>query len=112
MLDRYLVASGSALDLATGSPIRWHKRADCGRPMPPLFTMRGKSWLIDFEVRGKTRLEIWERAGTWTLSSHSSITPSPASRAKHHLAPVRDPSARKTGHRAVGRQATASARGA
>ena len=73
MLDRYLVASGRALDLATGSPIRWHKRADCGRPMPPLFTMRGKSWLIDFEVRGKTRLEIWERAGTWTDANDDTV---------------------------------------
>ena len=73
MLDRYLVASGSALDLATGSPIRWHKRADCGRTMPPLFTMCGKSWLIDFEVRGKTRLEIWERAGTWTDANNDTV---------------------------------------
>jgi len=73
MLDRYLVASGRALDLATGSPIRWHKRADRGKPMPSLFTMRGKSWLIDFELRGKTRLEIWERAGTWTDANHDTV---------------------------------------
>jgi len=73
MLDRYLVASGRALDLATGSPIRWHKRADRGRPMPPLFTMRGKSWLIDFELRGKTRLEVWERAGTWTDANNDTV---------------------------------------
>ena len=73
MLDRYLVASGRALDLATGSPIRWHKRADRGRPMPPLFTMRGKSWLIDFELRGKIRLEVWERAGTWTDANDDTV---------------------------------------
>jgi DNA-binding NtrC family response regulator len=29
--------------------------------MPPLFTVRGRSWLIDFDLRGRTRIEIWER---------------------------------------------------
>ena len=66
MLDRYLVGAGRALDLATGSPIRWHRRPVRHERMPPLFTMRGRSWLIDFEVRAKTRVEVWERAGTWT----------------------------------------------
>lgn len=64
MLDRYLVAHGRALDLATGAPIRWHKREVHPTRMPPLFTVRGRSWLIDFDVRGKSRVEVWERAGT------------------------------------------------
>jgi DNA-binding NtrC family response regulator len=73
MLDRYLVASGRALDLATGSPIRWHRRRTRGSRMPPLFTMRGRSWLIDFEVRGESRIEIWERSGTWTEANDDSV---------------------------------------
>jgi DNA-binding NtrC family response regulator len=73
MLDRYLVASGRALDLATGSPIRWHRRRHRGGRALPLFTMRGRSWLIDFEVRGQTRIEIWERSGTWTDANEDSV---------------------------------------
>ncbi|MBY0494121.1 MAG: sigma 54-interacting transcriptional regulator [Cyanobacteria bacterium] len=60
MLDRYLVGGGRALDLATGASIRWHARAQSAR-MPALFTIRGKSWLIDFDRRGHSRIEIWER---------------------------------------------------
>ena len=60
MLDRYLVGGGRALDLATGAAIRWHARKPRAT-MPPLFTVRGKSWLIDFDERGHTRIEIWER---------------------------------------------------
>ena len=62
MLDRYLVAGGRALDLATGGSIRWHvRRQPKGQP-PPLFAMRGRSRLIDFDVRGSSRIEVWERA--------------------------------------------------
>ena len=49
MLDRYLVAGGRALDLATGASIRWHVRRQRASPLPPLFTVRGRSWLIDFD---------------------------------------------------------------
>jgi DNA-binding NtrC family response regulator len=61
MLDRYLVAGGRALDLATGATIRWQLRRDSHAPAPPLFTVRGRAWLIDFDVRGKSRIEVWER---------------------------------------------------
>jgi len=60
MLDRYLVGGGRALDLATGAAIRWHSRKRRVN-LPPLFTVRGKSWLIDFDERGHARIEIWER---------------------------------------------------
>jgi DNA-binding NtrC family response regulator len=61
MLDRYLVAGTRALDLATGSTIRWRLRRGPAARMPPLFTVRGRSWLIDFDARGKSRVEVWER---------------------------------------------------
>ncbi|HJU44316.1 MAG TPA: sigma-54 dependent transcriptional regulator [Vicinamibacterales bacterium] len=61
MLDRYLVAGGRALDLATGATIRWRLRRDGQTSAPPLFTVRGRAWLIDFDVRGKSRIEVWER---------------------------------------------------
>ena len=60
MLDRYLVAGGRALDLATGASIRWHRRHRASS-LPSLFTIRGRSWLIDFDQRGSSRIEIWER---------------------------------------------------
>ena len=60
MLDRYLVAGGRALDLATGAAIRWHVRRQRASP-PPLFSERGRSWLIDFDRRGLSRIEVWER---------------------------------------------------
>ena len=60
MLDRYLVAGGRALDLATGAAIRWHLRSGRASP-PPLFTVKGRSWLIDFDQRSSSRIEIWER---------------------------------------------------
>ena len=71
MLDRYLVAGGRALDLATGATIRWRLRRAPAAAMPPLFTVRGRSWLIDFDVRGTSRVEIWERplAGSFTAGN-------------------------------------------
>ena len=60
MLDRYLVARGRALDLATGAPIRWHLRRPSSRAQP-LFSERGQWWLIDMDVRGHSRVEVWER---------------------------------------------------
>ena len=66
MLDRYLVAGGRALDLATGASIRWHMRRHSSKSMPELFAVRGSAWLIDFDLRGGSRIEVWERppAGT------------------------------------------------
>jgi len=62
MLDRYLVSGGRALDLATGAAIRWHLRPTArARPLPPLFTVRAHGWLIDFDLRGHSRVEVWER---------------------------------------------------
>lgn len=61
MLDRYLVSGGRALDLATGAAIRWHVRRS-GRGVPALFTVRSRGWLIDFDLREQSRVEIWERA--------------------------------------------------
>ncbi len=61
MLDRYLVAGGRALDLATGASIRWRLRRDCNRRAPVLFTVRGRSRLIDIDLRGSSRIEVWER---------------------------------------------------
>lgn len=63
MLDRYLVANGRALDLATGAAIRWHHRPHPAAATSKLFTIRGHSWLIDFDVRRKSRIEVWERGG-------------------------------------------------
>ena len=60
MLDRYLVAGGRALDLATGAAIHWHLRSGRASP-PPLFAVRGRSWLIDFDRRASSRIEVWER---------------------------------------------------
>jgi len=60
MLDRYLVSGGRALDLATGAAIRWHIRRNA-RVMPALFTIRSRGWLIDFDLRGHSRVEVWER---------------------------------------------------
>ncbi|MEO7158892.1 MAG: sigma 54-interacting transcriptional regulator, partial [Vicinamibacterales bacterium] len=61
MLDRYLVAGGRALDLATGASIRWHVRRSPHGPSVPVFSVRGRSWLIDLDVRGGSRIEVWER---------------------------------------------------
>lgn len=62
LLDRFLVAHGRALDLATGGAIRWRRRRS-SPAAPPLFTVRGRSWLIDFDIRRSSRIEVWERAG-------------------------------------------------
>lgn len=61
MLDRYLVSGGRALDLATGASISWHLRRSTAVAMLPLFTKRAQSWLIDFDLRGRSRVEVWER---------------------------------------------------
>ncbi len=61
MLDRYLVSGGRALDLATGASISWHLRRSTAVTMLPLFTKRAQSWLIDFDLRGRSRVEVWER---------------------------------------------------
>ena len=61
MLDRYLVSGGRALDLATGMGIRWHLRRSTAPVTPPLFTKRAHAWLIDFDLRGRSRVEVWER---------------------------------------------------
>jgi DNA-binding NtrC family response regulator len=61
MLDRYLVAGGRALDLATGASVRWYVRRQRVSPLPPLFSVHGRSWLIDFDLRGRSRVEVWER---------------------------------------------------
>ena len=60
MLDRYLVAGGRATDLATGSSIRWHVRPHSLRSTPVLFKSRRDGWLIDFDLRGHSRVEVWE----------------------------------------------------
>ena len=69
MLDRYLVAGGRALDLATGASIRWHARRQTTGAPPPLFTVRGRSWLIDFDLRGNSRVEMWERPQTGSFAA-------------------------------------------
>lgn len=74
MLDRYLVAGGRALDLATGATIRWRVRRGSGTAMPPLFSMRGRSWLIDFDMRGNSRVEVWERMAGRAAAHDSSDT--------------------------------------
>ncbi len=61
MLDRYLVSGGRALDLATGTGIGWHQRRGRPRALPPLFTVKAHASLIDFDLRGPSRIEIWER---------------------------------------------------
>ena len=63
ILDRYLVTGTRALDLATGSTIRWRMRRGAAN-MPALFAVRGRSWLIDFDPRGGSRIEMWERTTT------------------------------------------------
>jgi hypothetical protein len=67
MLDRYLVAGGRALDLATGASVRWRVRRDLKAALPPLFAVRGRSWLIDFDRRGQSRVELWERPSSGTF---------------------------------------------
>ena len=41
--------------------------------MPALFTTRAHSWLIDFELRGHSRIEVWERpaAGVAVETDHA-----------------------------------------
>ena len=69
MLDRYLVAGGHALDLATGASILWRLRRAPASAMPALFTVRGRSWLIDFDLRGRSRIEVWERPASGSFAA-------------------------------------------
>lgn len=69
MLDRYLVAGGRALDLATGATIRWRSRRAPLAAMPALFSVRGRSWLIDFDLRGTSRIEMWERPASGSFAA-------------------------------------------
>jgi two-component system response regulator AtoC len=85
MLDRYLVAGGRALDLATGASIRWHIRRQRALP-PPLFSLRGRSWLIDVDRRGSSRIEVWERMSG---AKHDNIAP-PLEAFRAALADARD----------------------
>jgi hypothetical protein len=61
-VDRFLIAGGSALDLATGQPVRIRRL-----PAPSataLFTRRGSSCLIDAAPQSsRTYIEAWERWG-------------------------------------------------
>lgn len=63
LLDRYLVANGRAVDLATGAAVRRRHRPPSSPQPPPLFTVRNQSWLIDVDLRRSSRIEVWERAG-------------------------------------------------
>jgi two-component system response regulator AtoC len=88
MLDRYLVSGGRALDLATGVGIRWHLRRGSSKAMPALFTTRAEAWLIDVDVRGRSRVEIWERT---TASMHRGPeTPATLDAFRAALAEARD----------------------
>ena len=74
MLDRYLVAGGRALDLATGASVQWRVRRDRSASPPALFSVRGRTWLIDFDVRGQSRLEAWERPAQGSFPAGSEET--------------------------------------
>lgn len=75
MLDRYLVSGGRALDLATGVGIRWHLRRGTSKTLPPLFATRAHALLIDFDLRGQSRIEVWERvAGGLPAETDASAT--------------------------------------
>jgi DNA-binding NtrC family response regulator len=74
MLDRYLVAGGRALDLATGASVHWRIRRDRSTTLPALFSVRGRTWLIDFDVRGRSRLEAWERPAQGSFPAGSDET--------------------------------------
>ena len=74
MLDRYLVAAGRALDLATGASVRWRLRRAAAAAMPPLFTVRGRAWLIDFDMRDSSRIEVWERPASGTFAAGNDDT--------------------------------------
>ena len=62
MLNRYLVAGGRALDLATGASIRWRTRRNRDAAPPVLYSVKGRARLIDIDLRASSRFEIWERA--------------------------------------------------
>jgi hypothetical protein len=99
MLDRYLVAGGRALDLATGAAIRWHLRSGRASP-PPLFAVRGRSWLIDFDRRASSRIEVWERPA----GARQDDTAETLNAFRAALADARWPPARARSDRALGRE--------
>jgi DNA-binding NtrC family response regulator len=86
MLDRYLVAGGRALDLATGSTIRWHVRRGRAEEPPLLFAKRGRSCLIDFDVRPTSRIEAWECG----MASIDNVTDEAVQSFRSALADARD----------------------
>jgi len=62
LIDRFLTAGGSTLDLATGQPVRIRMRS--APSATALFTRRGSSCLIDAAFRSsRTCIEAWERWG-------------------------------------------------
>lgn len=62
LLDRFLTANASALDLATGQPVRL--RILPSPSATTLFTRRGSSCLIDAAQRSaRSFVEAWERWG-------------------------------------------------
>lgn len=63
MLDRYLMAGGRTMDLATGSLVRWIVRRGAPRGVPSLFAVRRNAWLIDVDLGHDSRVEVWERPG-------------------------------------------------
>ncbi len=58
--DRYLVGGGTALDLATGQPVRL-RRGATDTPLPDLFDRRRQWCLVDVLTKSSTRTEVWER---------------------------------------------------
>lgn len=74
MLDRYLVGGGRALDLSTGASVRWLSRRMRRTEAPPLFSTRGRATLIDFDLRGQSRIEVWERIALEGVSGEDDDT--------------------------------------
>ncbi len=66
--DRYLAAGGTALDLATGLPVRLRPRPATRRPLP-LFDRRRDWRLVDIVARSTSGwTEVWERWGDEPLA--------------------------------------------
>ena len=72
LLDRFLSAGGSALDLATGIPVRVRVQPSATRT--GLFASRAGWRLIDAGARSpRAFLEIWARSNEVPLASPLSI---------------------------------------